>query len=163
MRRKGFTLIELLVVMGIIAVLVGLLLPSLSKARKQSNRTACLSNLRQVYFCYQFYAQSFGDQIPIGFDGPAQAEQGDFYIHNSAARRGVRSRPCLGFSLMRIWRTARRFFIVRARGIRSISLIRRRIRGRRWRVRILMLRSRAGRWCIGRIVRFRYRWRGWRR
>jgi prepilin-type N-terminal cleavage/methylation domain-containing protein/prepilin-type processing-associated H-X9-DG protein len=80
---KAFTLIELLVVMGIIAVILGILLPALSKSRKEANRTACLSNLRQVYFCYQFYSQSFGDQIPIGFDG-ADAEQSDFYVHNSA-------------------------------------------------------------------------------
>jgi prepilin-type N-terminal cleavage/methylation domain-containing protein/prepilin-type processing-associated H-X9-DG protein len=87
-RRTAFTLIELLVVMGIIAVLVGLLLPGLAKSRKQANRTACLSNLRQVYFCFEFYAQSFGDQIPIGYDGPAGAEQSDFYIRNSATPTG---------------------------------------------------------------------------
>jgi prepilin-type N-terminal cleavage/methylation domain-containing protein/prepilin-type processing-associated H-X9-DG protein len=86
-KRRGFTLVELLVVMGIIAVLVGLLIPALSKSRKQANRTACLANLRQVYLCYQIYAQNFGDQIPIGFDG-ANAEQADSYVHNSAALPG---------------------------------------------------------------------------
>ena len=96
MRRKAFTLIELLVVMGIIAVLVGLLIPSLSKSRKQANRTACLSNIRQVYFCFQFYAQNFNDQIPIGFDGPAGAEQADFYVHNSAAPPGSPSTTLFG-------------------------------------------------------------------
>jgi prepilin-type N-terminal cleavage/methylation domain-containing protein/prepilin-type processing-associated H-X9-DG protein len=80
--RKAFTLIELLVVMGIIAVLIGILIPALSKSKKQANRTACLSNLRQVYFCFQFYAQSFNDQIPIGFDGP-DSEQSNFYVRNS--------------------------------------------------------------------------------
>jgi prepilin-type N-terminal cleavage/methylation domain-containing protein/prepilin-type processing-associated H-X9-DG protein len=79
LRRRGFTLIELLVVIGIIGILMGLLIPSLSKAKKQANRTACLSNIRQVYFCFQFYAQNFGDQIPIGYDGPVGAAQADYY------------------------------------------------------------------------------------
>jgi len=82
--KPGFTLIELLVVMGIIAVLVGILLPALSKSRKQANRTACLANLRQVYLCYQIYAQNFNDQIPIGCDGSTNIEQADFYVYNAA-------------------------------------------------------------------------------
>ncbi len=70
MRRKhAFTLVELLVVIGIIAVLISILLPALNKAREQSRRTVCLSNLRSVHQLFAMYANQNKDQIPIGVSG----------------------------------------------------------------------------------------------
>ena len=56
MRRQGFTLIELLVVMVIIALLVGLLLPALGRAREEARKTQCRSNLRQIGLAVNIYA-----------------------------------------------------------------------------------------------------------
>ncbi len=61
----GFTLAELLAVMGIIAVLIGLLLPTLSRAREHARIAACLSNLRQMVVAANTYAQHHNGRYPI--------------------------------------------------------------------------------------------------
>ena len=66
-RRRAFTLVELLVVIGIIALLIGILLPTLSKAREAGQRTVCLSSLRELGTAYRIYAAQYKDQIPIGY------------------------------------------------------------------------------------------------
>ena len=62
--RRGFTLVELLVVIGIIAVLIGILIPVLGKARESSNRTACLANLRTIGQAMFMYAADHRDRLP---------------------------------------------------------------------------------------------------
>jgi len=62
---RGFTLVELLVVIGIIALLISILLPALSKARESANRTKCMANQRQVMMAALQYTNEYKGFLPF--------------------------------------------------------------------------------------------------
>ena len=86
-RGRAFTLVELLVVIGIIAVLIGILLPTLGKARESARRANCLSNLRSIGQMLNIYANGNKLYVPIGRRSDSWAY--NYFLFDGAYHTGL--------------------------------------------------------------------------
>jgi prepilin-type N-terminal cleavage/methylation domain-containing protein len=82
-RRAGFTLIELLVVIAIIAILAGMLLPALSKAKAKAQGIMCMNNHKQLALGWRLYADDNGDKLPFAYVSEGNVNYDSVWVKGS--------------------------------------------------------------------------------
>ncbi len=80
-RRRAFTLIELLVVISVIAVLMGILLPVLGRAREQARKIKCQANMRQIGLALQVYLPDYDYRLPRSTCNLNPDDPNAFWLH----------------------------------------------------------------------------------
>ena len=111
-RWFGFTLVELLVVISIIALLLAILMPALSKARGQAKRTVCGVQLKQVGLVWLLYANDYKNELPPAYAGGSWNYIYDF-VHDGMATYGIKDGkifycPEYKSSVSQPWKTPRK-------------------------------------------------------
>lgn len=91
-RNRRFTLVELLIVIAIIAILAGMLLPALGKARNTARQIACASNLKQTSLGLLNYGDSYGNYVPYYISGLSKT-WGQFLINDKLVPINILSCP----------------------------------------------------------------------
>jgi len=97
-RYLGFTLIELLVVIAIIAILAGLLLPALTKAKEQGNRARCIANNKQILLSTHMFVNDNSDSMPY-----TSWSSGTFNVPNWMYTRIATNKPQHTVELGQLW------------------------------------------------------------